>query len=174
MSTIIACKSKLTKAHTALEAIKSKIPQDLINPRTSELLPLVDERKLLDRRQEALKAHLSNIRAALNAVRERQQAFLAAITSSNNPVDNTIYLDYMQDSRLEDAIVTTESLIQTLQTNLEEAATRHETLGTRLPNIQQDDDARPSQDTKGRCSLRDHRAFDADPSNRFSLKETPP
>ncbi|XGW28465.1 hypothetical protein V3C99_008325 [Haemonchus contortus] len=170
MSTISARKSKLMKAHTALEVIKVKISQDLISPRVSELLSPADECQLFHRRQEALTTHLSNIRAAPHAVRGKQQAFLPAISSS----DNTIDLNNMQNSKLEDAIATAQSLIQILQINLEDAATRHQAPQTRLTNTQQDNDARPPQEMPEevtRYEITDH--LTQIPPLRFSLGDMP-
>ncbi|KAK6010025.1 hypothetical protein OSTOST_24987, partial [Ostertagia ostertagi] len=71
--------------------------------------PSTDERQLLDRRQEALRTHLSNMRAAVRVLRERQQAFLAYVSSSaDQEADNEAYQAYMQESRVEDAAVAAE------------------------------------------------------------------
>ncbi|KAK6017232.1 hypothetical protein OSTOST_17279, partial [Ostertagia ostertagi] len=132
MSTISACKANLTKALTALELTKGKIPQHLINAFITELPPSTDERQLLDSRQEALRTHLSNMRAAVRILRERQQAFLAYVSSSaDQEADNEAYQAYMQESRVEDVAVAAENLIQVLHTNLEEVCARLENLRTR-------------------------------------------
>ncbi|XGW22946.1 hypothetical protein V3C99_005297 [Haemonchus contortus] len=122
MSTISACKAALT----ALETTRGKIPQNLVSSLSDESMSPADERQLLDRRQEALRAHLSNMRAALRIVRKKQQSFLTFVTSSSNSeVDNEAYIDYMQQSKIEDATVAAEALIHTLHTDLEEDVLKH-------------------------------------------------
>ncbi|KAK6030465.1 hypothetical protein OSTOST_03399, partial [Ostertagia ostertagi] len=142
MSTISVCKANLTKAHSALEATKGKIPQNLIDPFNSKTIPPADELQRLDERQDAIRTHLSNMRAALRTVRERHQAFLDFINKSTDPEnDNAAYMDYMQQSKIEDATVAADNLIHVLHTNLEEACARLERLrSTIAPNQQQEHD----------------------------------
>ncbi|KAK6018339.1 hypothetical protein OSTOST_16081 [Ostertagia ostertagi] len=142
MSTISVCKANLTKAHSALEATKGKIPQNLIDPFNSKTIPPADELQRLDERQDAIRTHLSNMRAALRTVRERHQAFLDFINKSTDPEnDNAAYMDYMQQSKIEDATVAADNLIHVLHTNLEEACARLERLRSSIaPNQQQEHD----------------------------------
>ncbi|KAK6030835.1 hypothetical protein OSTOST_03019 [Ostertagia ostertagi] len=79
-----------------------------------------NERQLLGERDEALETHISSIRSALRVVRERQQAFLTFVGNSTNPeVDNEAYCNYMQETKVEDAITNAENLLRTLQANLD-------------------------------------------------------
>ncbi|XGW22581.1 hypothetical protein V3C99_005081 [Haemonchus contortus] len=179
MSTISACKASLTKALTALETTRGKIPHDLVSSYSDESLTPADERQLLDRRQEALRAHLSNMRAALRIVREKQQSFLTFVTSSSNSeVDNEAYMDYMQQSKIEDAMVAAETLIHTLHTNLEEVCARLELLRSVIQSNTQEvrenttievdpcsNMSQPAQLTFPQTSLRDTPPFGAADTN---------
>ncbi|KAK5976805.1 hypothetical protein GCK32_014994, partial [Trichostrongylus colubriformis] len=132
MATIGACKANLTKAHTSLEAARGKVPQELLNPFNNESVSLDEERQLLEHRQDSLRTHLTNMRAVLRVMKERQQAFLAYVgNSGNKEADNDAYVEYMQESRVEESIVTAERLIHVLHANLEEACARSEHLRSR-------------------------------------------
>ncbi|KAK5964715.1 hypothetical protein GCK32_018462 [Trichostrongylus colubriformis] len=94
MATIGTCKANLTKAHTSLEAARGKVPQELLNPFNNESVSPDEERQLPEYRQDSLRTHLTNMRAVLR----------------NKEADNDAYVEYMQESRVEESIVTAERL----------------------------------------------------------------
>ncbi|PIO66930.1 hypothetical protein TELCIR_11340, partial [Teladorsagia circumcincta] len=119
MSTISSCKANLTKAYTALEVAQGKVSQHLVDP--FDVSSSADNKhQLLSDRHGALETHISSIRSALRLVRERQQAFLTFVGNSTNPeVDNEAYCNYMQETKIEDAIINAEDLLRILQANLD-------------------------------------------------------
>ncbi|VDP61261.1 unnamed protein product [Heligmosomoides polygyrus] len=66
---------------------------------------------------------MAELRAAVRTVKDRQQAFLTLVCSSCSPeVDNEAYANYMEDMKLEETLLSTEAVITTLRTRLEEVA----------------------------------------------------
>ncbi|VDO59885.1 unnamed protein product [Heligmosomoides polygyrus] len=57
------------------------------------------------------------------SVKDRQQVFLTLVCNSCSPeVDNEAYANYMEDMKLEETLLSTEAVITTLRTRLEEVA----------------------------------------------------
>ncbi|KAK5973036.1 hypothetical protein GCK32_021818, partial [Trichostrongylus colubriformis] len=175
MATISACKANLTKAHTSLEAARGKVPQELLNPFNNESVSPDDERQLLEHRQDALRAHLTNMRAALRVVKERQQAFLAYVgNSGNKEADNDAYAEYMHESRVEESIVTAERLIHVLHANLEEACARSEHLRSRPADHPQEHGQARDVLTREETHLRvQTNSNTQSPHSQTPLRETP-
>ncbi|KAK5977662.1 hypothetical protein GCK32_020150 [Trichostrongylus colubriformis] len=175
MATISACKANLTKAHTSLEAARGKVPQELLNPFNNASMLPDDERQLLERRQEALRTHLTSMRAALRVVKERQQAFLAYVgNSGDKEVDNDAYVEYMQQSRVEESIVTAERLIHVLHANLEETCARSEHLRLRPADHARDN--RQAQDDLPQEETHIHAQTNPStqsPRSQIFLRDTP-
>ncbi|VDO84616.1 unnamed protein product [Heligmosomoides polygyrus] len=113
MPTVSSCKANLTKALTALEALKGNI--------TPSLLSTVDandrnQYQAFDARLRQLQTTIADIRSALHNIGDRRNAFLDVVRSSSDQrADQAAYDIYMQETRVDDAVVQAESLLITLQ-----------------------------------------------------------
>ncbi|VDP08858.1 unnamed protein product [Heligmosomoides polygyrus] len=118
MPSITTCKANLTKAFTALEVAKGKIP--------APLLTAIDpcqhnQPHLFDARLKAIQSAMADLQSAIRTVKERRQIFLNTVGSSADPeADNAAYETYMHETRVDDAVVEAESILTTLQSSLDE------------------------------------------------------
>ncbi|VDP60954.1 unnamed protein product [Heligmosomoides polygyrus] len=118
MPSITTCQANLTKAFTALEVAKGKIP--------APLLAAIDpcqhnQPQLFDARLKAIQSAMADLQSAIRTVKERRQMFLTTVGSSADPeADNAAYETYMHETRVDDAVVEAESILMTLQSSLDE------------------------------------------------------
>ncbi|KAK5975416.1 hypothetical protein GCK32_019719 [Trichostrongylus colubriformis] len=119
MSNIASCKANLTKAISALESVRGKIPASLLSP--------VDVNTCdfdLDACHAQLQSHLSQIRASLRTVKDRHQVFLNLVANSvTHNADSKAYETYMQESRVEEVISAAEATVASLRSRISELNT---------------------------------------------------
>ncbi|WKX88366.1 hypothetical protein Q1695_008199 [Nippostrongylus brasiliensis] len=114
MSTISVCKANITKAVRALEVAKRKIPEYLLDHSDVQ----VDH---LEELKDTIHAHIAELRQAVRTVKERQQSFIAVVSNSSNlEADSEEYVNYIENMKIEDTLVRTETVISALRRQMEE------------------------------------------------------
>ncbi|KAK5969028.1 hypothetical protein GCK32_004858 [Trichostrongylus colubriformis] len=85
MSTVATCKANLTKAITAWETVRGKIPASLLQPIAAPADVTCVE---LEERQATIEAPPSQVRVALRWLADRRQALLNVLKSSSAQDEN--------------------------------------------------------------------------------------
>uniref|UniRef100_A0A7I4Y6U2 PA28_beta domain-containing protein n=1 Tax=Haemonchus contortus TaxID=6289 RepID=A0A7I4Y6U2_HAECO len=122
MTTISACKANLTKALTALESVKGKVPASFLGPVHPQ-----QSGGDLDAIQATIQNHVMQISVAFRTVKGGRQAFLNFLkTSENQEADSHAYVAYMKEARVDDIMASTEGILKILHSRLSEIDARVE------------------------------------------------
>ncbi|KAK5969552.1 hypothetical protein GCK32_011694 [Trichostrongylus colubriformis] len=118
MSTVATFKANLTKAITAWETVRGKIPASVLQPIAA---PADVIRVELEERQATIEAHLSQVRVALRTLADRRQALLNVFRSSSAQDEDVDACDsYDQKDRVDAAVAAAESIATSLSSRLDE------------------------------------------------------
>ncbi|XGW34254.1 hypothetical protein V3C99_018247, partial [Haemonchus contortus] len=132
MSSISASKQNLTKAVTAWENVKGKIPPSALEPIAAQVHTT---RSALESQYAIVDSHATQVRSALRTLIERRQVFQELVRdAADQDTAGEQHHAFIQSSRVDEAISAAQGLLLRLDTRMDELKTLIHDSSTPIPS----------------------------------------